>query len=262
MSELAWEAWGPSTGPTVLCLHGVRGAASRYRFLAERLPHARVVAPDLRGHGRSTWLPPWDLVTHADDVLDTVRGLDIAPALWVGHSFGARVLLELAERDHNTLEHVVLLDPAFAIAPADALVHARADAAPPVVESVEAAVQARFDSGAARTASRDVVAADLRAQLDADPTGGLRFRFEPAAVVTAWSEMARPLPALSCLPRHTTVVLAEQSITAPEVQEELASSFAVHRVPGGHNVFWDAPDATAALVGAALDLTGAGNVTR
>lgn len=260
MSALAAQAWGPAGGPAVLCLHGVRGVGSRFGFLADRLPGARVVAVDLRGHGDSTWLPPWDLATHAADVRAFVRDEELSPALWVGHSFGARVLLELACRDEPALERVVLLDPAFAIDPAQALAQARADAAPPVVASVEEAVQARIDAGAAHADSRGRVAADLRRQLDADPGGGLRLRFEPAAVVTAWSEMAAPLPALSCLPPQTTVVLAEQSITPAAVQRELAERFAVHRVPGGHNLHWDAPDATAALVGEALHRVGVGDV--
>ncbi|NDU78961.1 alpha/beta hydrolase, partial [Actinomadura sp. DSM 109109] len=42
--------------------------AGRFAGLAARLGDAyRVVAVDLRGHGLSTWEPPWDLGTHLDD---------------------------------------------------------------------------------------------------------------------------------------------------------------------------------------------------
>lgn len=252
-TTLAWEAWGPADAPVVLCLHGVRGCAGRFRFLAARLGcGARVIALDLPGHGRSTWLPPWDLATCADHALATVRALALTPAVWVGHSFGARVLLEIAGRGAGAVERAALLDPAFAIDPAFAQAQARAACADPIVGSVEAAVQARFDSGAVRLASPDAVAADIGPQLDAQPGGGLRFRFEPAAVVTAWSELARPSPPLGVLPTATVVVIADHGIVAPSMQARLAASFDVRRVPGGHNVFWDAPTATADAVATLL----------
>ena len=73
------------------------------------------LAPDLRGHGRSGWEPPWDLDTHLDDVLETFG--DTGPSLWVGHSFGGRLVLELAARRPELVRCAVLLDPAIDILP-------------------------------------------------------------------------------------------------------------------------------------------------
>ena len=52
--------FGPENGPPLLLLHGVTGTGTRFRrFAEEELPGVRVIAPDLRGHGDSTWDPPW-----------------------------------------------------------------------------------------------------------------------------------------------------------------------------------------------------------
>jgi lipase len=109
--------WGDAAAPPVVCVHGVSAHGRRFRKLAEERLAARfrVLAPDLRGHGRSAHDPPWDLATHGRDLLETLDG---EPALaWVGHSFGGRLVLELAAREPERIRCAVLLDPAIQILP-------------------------------------------------------------------------------------------------------------------------------------------------
>ena len=89
--------WGDHDAPAIVCLHGITTHGLRFRRLAEeRLAHRfRVLAPDLRGHGRSGWEPPWNLSTHLADVIETVDAAGVGRATWLGHSFGARLILEL-----------------------------------------------------------------------------------------------------------------------------------------------------------------------
>jgi len=95
---LQLHAWGDPDAPPVVCLHGLNAHGRRFRKLAEERLSSRfrVIAPDLRGHGASEWEPPWTIATHAHDVLETLDDAGIRTAVWVGHSFGGRVLLELA----------------------------------------------------------------------------------------------------------------------------------------------------------------------
>src|SRR5205814_4287187 len=45
---------GNAAGPTIVCVHGLGGAAWNWAALAPLLtPHSRVVALDLAGHGRT-----------------------------------------------------------------------------------------------------------------------------------------------------------------------------------------------------------------
>ena len=50
-----------------------------------------MIAPDLRGHGRSGWEPPWNHPTYVADLVETADALGIGEADWVGHSFGGRL---------------------------------------------------------------------------------------------------------------------------------------------------------------------------
>src|SRR5207302_1253053 len=47
--------WGPDDGPTVLCVHGILEQGAAWQPVAAALAARgyHVVAPDLRGHGRS-----------------------------------------------------------------------------------------------------------------------------------------------------------------------------------------------------------------
>ena len=71
--------WGDADAPALICLHGVSAHGRRFRRLAEErlAKRFRVLAPDLRGHGRSGYEPPWNIATHLADVLETVDEIGV-----------------------------------------------------------------------------------------------------------------------------------------------------------------------------------------
>ena len=91
--------WGDPAAPPLVCLHGVTGArravqAARGGALGERF---HVIAPDLRGHGRSELGAAVDVRdARRRPRRDDRRARHRAAADWVGHSFGGRLVLELA----------------------------------------------------------------------------------------------------------------------------------------------------------------------
>lgn len=105
-----WDA--PSdAAPTVLLIHGVTASHLSWPFVAERLPGARVVAPDLRGRGRSNELSgPAGLAAHARDMVAVLDALGIERVAVVGHSMGAFVALVLGDLYPERVSHVVLVD--------------------------------------------------------------------------------------------------------------------------------------------------------
>jgi lipase len=119
LTRLHLHEWGERTAPPLVCLHGVTGHGRRFRRLAEeRLAERfRVLAPDLRGHGRSDWEPPWTLRANLADVLETVAAAGVERAAWLGHSYGGRLILELAALEPERIERAVLLDPAIDLLP-------------------------------------------------------------------------------------------------------------------------------------------------
>jgi lipase len=60
-------------------VHGATGHGQRFEQLAaERWAiRFRVLAVDLRGHGRSGWQPPWTIETHIGDLLERVDALGL-----------------------------------------------------------------------------------------------------------------------------------------------------------------------------------------
>jgi lipase len=244
--RLSSRSWGPADGLLVVCLHGVTSHSGRYERLArERLADRRVVALDLRGHGGSGWEPPWDVETHLADLLETVD----EPATWIGHSFGGRLVAELAARRPERVERAVLLDPALHIAPATALEQAELIRLEARFSTVEEYADARIASGTILRAPRELLVEALVEDLvPADDGDRLRVHFCRSTIVAAWSEMASPAPPLPMCP--TLVVLGEESWIPYEAAD--APNVEVAKVPGGHTVLWDAFDETADAVAAFL----------
>ena len=89
---------GPPNGPPFVVLHG-GGARWQYgetlvRLLAERW---HVIAPDLRGHGRSGHVAGrYTLRDYAGDVAAFLQALAPEPAILYGHSLGGEVAVMVA----------------------------------------------------------------------------------------------------------------------------------------------------------------------
>ena len=113
-----WEPTAPAadgadgaTLPAVVLVHGITASHRAWPAVVEALPGRRVIAPDLRGRGRSNGLPgPYGMAAHADDVAAVVRELAGGPAVVVGHSMGGFVSLVLTHRHAELVERLVLVD--------------------------------------------------------------------------------------------------------------------------------------------------------
>ena len=186
--------WGDPEAPPLVCLHGVSAHGRRFRKLAEeRLAgNFRDLAPDLRGHGRSGYDPPWDIGTHLDDVLETARrgrrGKRCVDRAQLRRAARARARRAAPER----LTAVGLLDPAIQILPHVGFDFAQAAALDHSFASVEEAIESRLASGA--PTPREFVEEEAREHLAPSPDGRLRWQFCRAAVVTAYSELCTDPP--------------------------------------------------------------------
>jgi len=234
--------WGDGAGEAVICLHGLTGYGGRYRRLAEeRLPGRRVVAPDLRGHGRSGWSPPWDLDTHVDDLLETTAALGIEQADWVGHSIGGRLVAEVASRAPERVSRAVLLDPAMLIE--TEVAEERVELLRPDLSfaSPDDAIDTRLADPLLYSTPRSVLEDEAVEHLVLGDDGRYRWRWSPGMAIVAWSEMTTAAPPWPNCP--TLVVVGARSWIALDVPDE--SHLRTESVPGGHSVMWDDFDATA-----------------
>jgi lipase len=251
--ELHVHEWGDADAPPVVCLHGVTAHGRRYRRLAEEhlAPRRRVLAPDLRGHGFSGWEPPWTFATHAHDVLETLDAHGVRRAAFVGHSFGGRLVLELAALAPERMEAAVLLDPAIDLLPHvgyDWAEHERADA---VFASPDDAIAARLEGGA--PTPREYLEEEMREHLVEGRDGRFRYRYCQAMAVSVFGEFCTPPPPAESLRVPTLLLYApdfglvrEEHVAA--YSAALGDALRVVTVAGGHMVYWDAYDATAAAL--------------
>ncbi|MFP5388847.1 MAG: alpha/beta fold hydrolase, partial [Thermoleophilia bacterium] len=210
-----------------------------------------VVAVDLRGHGDSERLPPWNVDTHVADLFETLEALGAERVTWVGHSLGGRVVATAAAQRPAFVERLVLLDPAAQIPASMALQSAEIERLDWSFGTPEGAVNALLSSGQMVAAPRDVVAAYVKDDLRTGPDGRLRYSFSPSAAVVAWSEMVLPPPPIA--PLTTLVVRAEVPLFDNAQQESryreaLGDQLTVVTVPNGHNVLWEAPRETISAI--------------
>lgn len=211
-----------------------------------------MLAPDLRGHGRSGWNEPWTLEAHVADLLETFP----APSAWIGHSFGGRLALELAAVKPELVERAALLDPALLVPPDYAVFLAedelRSDASfTSADEAVEASLAVLW-----RT-PREFVEEEIREHLVQGEDGRWRYRYSPEAVAAGYLEVAKPPPSFASLRVPTLVVAGAISKFVSVGEAELLGAalgdrFELVVVPGGHMVLWEAFEETAGAIEAFL----------
>ncbi|MDQ6897990.1 MAG: alpha/beta hydrolase [Actinomycetota bacterium] len=111
---LHYVQWCPTDKarePSLLLIHGTSSNALYWTRLARYLGDRRVVALDLRGHGRSAHPESgYSVEEMAADAARAVDRLGLEHSLLVGHSFGVAVALQLASARPNLITGAVLVD--------------------------------------------------------------------------------------------------------------------------------------------------------
>ncbi|BBX17879.1 alpha/beta hydrolase [Mycolicibacterium duvalii] len=209
--------YGPAGPARVLAIHGLTGHGKRWETLFERhLPDISALAPDLLGHGHSSWDPPWTIDANVAALAALLD--DGPPAVIVGHSFGGALALNLAAARPDAVAALVLLDPAVGLD--GARMREIADqmyASPDYTDRAEAR-QEKVDGSWAEVAD-----SELERELDEHlvdlPNGRTGWRISVPAMLCYWSELTRPVP----IPRDgtpTTLVRAAR-VDPPYASDEL-----------------------------------------
>lgn len=110
--ELRVARWGDTNDPVVFGIHGVTANHTSWALIAEQLDgRVCLVAPDLRGRGRSGGLPgPYGMGAHADDLVAVADHLGLDQIPLAGHSMGAYVSASTAARFPDRVSSVLLID--------------------------------------------------------------------------------------------------------------------------------------------------------
>jgi lipase len=244
--------WGSEEHPPIVCLHAERGHARRFERLARMLrDRMRVVAYDLRGHGRSPWSGDQSPAAHAADLGEVMTACGIDQAAILGDSFGARVAIEFAAAHGDRATALVLLDPPlYPRFPTPEEVEAQSQTG--AFASVDEAIECiRSEAGLAHT-PRALLEEEMAEHLVADEDGRFRLRYSRQAAAAAMDGLVFNPPRLKEIVCPTLIVRAEQSRALTEQEVERAGAelrrCRVAVVPGSHAVLWDSLAETGALV--------------
>lgn len=177
-------------GAPMVCLHGIESHGLRFIGLSRYLEGVQIVAPDLRGHGRSPRGGPFTLDQHVRDLLPILSDLGPETTL-VGHSYGGLIAWELARAIPGTVARLVLVDPSIGVTPefarqnlASATMHLR--------WPDRAAAFAELAAGR-QPAALWAVALDVGVGLEETGDGHLRAAVTEDVVSAGWDQMMQPL---------------------------------------------------------------------
>ncbi|VEG44200.1 lysophospholipase [Mycolicibacterium flavescens] len=251
MTELLHvHRYGPAGPAQVLAIHGLTGHGQRWQTLATRHLHEyAVVAPDLIGHGRASWAAPWSIDSNVAALAALLEG----PAVVVGHSFGGAVALNLAAARPDLVSRMILLDPAVGL-DGDWMRRIADDmfASPDYTDRAEARAEKANGSWG------EVESAELDRELDEHlidlPSGRVGWRINIPAMMSYWSELARPvtlppkgIPTTLVRAARTEPPYATDDIVTALVQR-LGADFTLLEWDCDHMVAQARPAETAALI--------------
>jgi lipase len=243
------QEWGEPAAPPLVCIHGVGGSHAMFeRVAAERWSrHFRVIAFDLRGHGDSSWEPPWTHATHVQDIVDTIDALGLEAPDWVGVSFGGRLLLQLLAAHPERVRRAAVLEPVIQVGPELAGRRAGEELSGGVWDSLEAYLDTRWNTG---DVDPEEYAASYAGHFETLADGTVQRRTCQSALVCVFSEMTLPAAAPEDVTRPTLLLYAPAfGLVTPEQRaafEPVVSR--VVEVPGQHAVLVSAFDETASAV--------------
>ena len=185
--------YGPSGPVRLLAIHGLTGHGKRWQPLAnQHLAEITVAAPDLIGHGRSSWAAPWTIDANVAALAALLKREADGPVVVVAHSFGSAVALHLAATHPDRVAALVLLDPAIGLDGermreiADAML-----ASPDYPDAAEA--RAEKATGSWAGVDPAVLDAEVDDHLVALPGGRYGWRVSLPAMMSYWSELAREI---------------------------------------------------------------------
>lgn len=267
--------WGPEEGPLVLCLHGILEQGAAWSEVAIRLAQKgyRVIAPDLRGHGRSDRVGKggsYNLVDFLGDIDAIVENLAGRAFILVGHSLGSVLGAIFATIRPQRIKNIVLVETILPTASEDddptttlanQLDYMAAPPEHPVFPNVEAAAERLHK---ATPAISPALAMMLAERITEPYAGGVRWRWEPLLRTRAGISLngigrSRYLKLLKKIKVPITLVYGDKSnfnrIEDLNGQQEAMPNATRVVVSGGHNLPLEAPSALAKIISGAVALT-------
>ena len=267
--------WGPEEGPLVLCLHGILEQGAAWSEVAIRLAQKgyRVIAPDLRGHGRSDRVGKggsYNLIDFLGDIDAIVENLAGKAFILVGHSLGSVLGAVFATIRPQRIRNIVLVETILPTSsededPTTTLENQLNTMAAPPEHPVFPDVKTAAERLRKATPAISLSLAMLLAERITEPCeGGVRWRWEPLLRTRAGISLngigrSRYLKLLEKIKVPITLVYGDKSnfnrIEDLNTQQEAMPNATKVVVSGGHNLPLEAPSALAKIISGAVAFT-------
>ena len=102
---------GPEATPPIVLLHGLGELAESWAVVRPSFQRDyRVIAPDLRGHGRTDWPGEYSIELMAADTIALLDELNVDRVALIGHSMGGIVAYRIAEVHPERVERLIIED--------------------------------------------------------------------------------------------------------------------------------------------------------
>jgi lipase len=254
VTQLHVHRYGPSRPVQLLAIHGLTGHGQRWQpLMNQHLAEISAAAPDLLGHGRSSWAAPWTIDANVTALSTLLEHQADGPVVVVGHSFGGAIALHLAAAYPDQVAALVLLDPAIALNGTSMREIAEAMLASPDYPD---AAEARAEKATGSWSDVDPTAldAELDEHLVALPNGRYSWRISLPAMICYWSELAR---GIVLPPKGIGTTLVRAAWTSPpyvtdeliaNLREQLGADFQLIDFDCKHMVAQAKPAEVAALI--------------
>jgi len=111
--RLHYRDWGNADAPPLLLVHGGFDHCRSWDWAAQLLSQKyRVITPDLRGHGDSSWAlgNAYSMADYVVDMAELVDQLALAPVSIVGHSLGGAIALKYAGAFPDKVKELVAIE--------------------------------------------------------------------------------------------------------------------------------------------------------
>lgn len=100
LQAIHFKSYGPEDGPVILWAHGWGQSHTGFEALIQSLENlGRHIAIDFPGFGQSPEpSEAWGTAEYADAIAEFIKNQKLGQVIWIGHSFGCRVGLQIASR--------------------------------------------------------------------------------------------------------------------------------------------------------------------
>jgi acyl transferase domain-containing protein/pimeloyl-ACP methyl ester carboxylesterase/acyl carrier protein len=273
--KLCLCSWGPEEGPLVLCLHGILEQGAAWSEVAIRLAQQgyRVIAPDLRGHGRSAHVGKggsYNLLDFLADIDAIVENIADRAFTLVGHSLGSVVAAIFTSIRPQKVLNLILVETVLPTETdedeaAEQLATHLDYLASPQEHPVFPDVATAADRLRQATPALSKPLAMMLAERITEPCeGGVRWRWAAllrtrAGIGFNGISQSKYLGLLKRIRVPITLIYGDNSNFNRQEdlsQQQTAMPKAEKIVlPGGHNLHLEAPSALAKIIGGAKALT-------